>query len=257
MPFFRYPRFVLGFLFVCACFGASIARAAESEEQIIAAFKVESARLQREIHAAGEDMAKVKSLQQQMQAMFADVMTKVSPKTRAALEVGMKVINPVLDGGIAYTGAVQKYMEAGGFDYTSATTAEIIDRRLVQLTELEKLNAGLLKRALSIDTDIEAVLKTSKLSAGEKAGFLKGFQSSTAGRLGAMRAVRTLDTQLYVEVRGIYTHLREQLGKWSIKGGELSFTDEAQIPIYNARIERINVIAERQDVAQRKALGVK
>ena len=39
--------------------------------------------------------------------------------------------------------------------------------------------------------------------------------------------------------------------------GELSFTDDAQAPIYNARIERINVIAERQEVAQRQALGIK
>ena len=101
------------------------------------------------------------------------------------------------------------------------------------------------------------LLNASKLSTAEKSGFLKGFQSSTGGRLGAMRAVRTLDARLYVEVRGIYGQLREQMGKWSVKNGELSFTDDAQAPIYNARIERINVIAERQEVAQRQALGIK
>lgn len=223
----------------------------------MAAFQVEANRIRRELVAAGEDMAKVTALQKQMQALIADVTGKVSPKTRAVLEVSMKVINPLMDGGIAYTGAVQKYMEAGGFDYTSATTAEMIDRRLEQLAGIERLNADLIKRSASLDTDIEAVLKASKLSDGEKAAFLKGFQSSTGSRLGAMRAVRTLDTRLYVEVRGIYGQLREQLGKWSVKDGELSFTDDAQVAIYNARIERINVIAERQEVAQRQALGVK
>lgn len=167
----------------------------------------------------------------------------------------MKVINPLMEGGIAYTSAMQKFMDAGLFDYTSATNAEIIERRLDQLATLEKMNEGLLKRAVALNTDIEAVLKTSNLSAGDKASFLKGFHSST-GRLGAMRAVRTLDAQLYVEVRGIYGQLREQLGKWSVKDGELSFKDDAQIPLYNARIERITVIAERQEVAQRKALNV-
>ena len=257
MTVFRHPRLVLGFFFVCAFFGASLSRAAETDEQIMAAFNVESARLQRELHAAGEDMAKVTALQKEMQALLTQVMGKVSPRSRAALEVSMKVITPLMDGGIAYTGALQKYINAGGLDYPSANSTEIIDRRLAQLAELEKLNEALLKRATSLDTDIEAVLKASKLNDGEKASFLKGFQSSSGKRLGAIRAVRTLDAKLYVEVRGIYGQLREQLGKWSVKDGQLSFNDDAQIPIYNARIERITVIAERQEVAQRQALGIK
>jgi hypothetical protein len=257
MKLFRYSRIALGFLFVCACFGASHSRAAESDEQIIAAFKVESARLQRELHAAGEDMGKVMAVQKQMQTLITEVMGKVSPRSRAAFEVTMKVITPLMDGGIAYSGALQKCINAGGFDYTSATSAEIIDRRLAQVAELEKLNESLLKRAVSLDADINAVLKASKLSAGDKASLLQGFQSSTGGRIGAMRAVRTLDAQLYAEVRGIYGQLREQLGKWSVKDDVLSFSDDAQATIYNARIERINVIAERQDVAQRQALGIK
>jgi hypothetical protein len=257
MPPFRYPRIALGFLFVCACFGASLSRAAESDEQIMATFKVESARLQREIHAAGEDIGKVAALQKQMQTMLTEAMGKLSPRSRATFEVSLKVITPLMEGGIAYSGAMQKHINAGGFDYASATSTEIIDRRLGQLAEIEKLNNALLKRAMSLDTDIEAVLKASKLSAGDKASFLQGFQSSTGGRLGAMRAVRTLDAQLYVEVRGIYGQLREQMGKWSVKDGQLSFNDDAQVAIYNARLERINVIAARQDVAQRQALGIK
>ncbi len=257
MALFRYPRFALGLLFVCACFGASLSRAADSDEQIMAAFKVETTRLKREIHAAGEDIGKVTTLQKEMQTLLTEVMGKLSPKSRAAFEVSMKVITPLMDGGIAYSGAMQKCIKAGGFDYTSATSAEIMDRRLEQITELEKLNDALLKRASSLEADIDAVLKESKLSASEKASIRQGFQSSTGGRIGALRAVRTLDAKLYVEVRGIYKQLREQLGKWSVKDGELSFTDDAQVPIYNARIERINVIAERQDVAQRQALGIK
>ncbi|MET0261914.1 MAG: hypothetical protein ABW223_03375 [Rariglobus sp.] len=257
MKLFRPLRIALGLLFACVCLGASPARAADSDEQIIAKFKVESARLQREIHAAGEDMAKVTDLQKQMQALIADVTNKVSPKSRAAFEVSMKVINPLMEGGITYTSAVQKYIDAGGFDYTSANTAELIDRRLGQLAELEKLNAALLKRASSLDTDMDAVLKASKLSAADKQAFLSGFHSSSAGRLGAIRAVRNLDAKLYVEVREIYGQLRGQLGKWSVKGGELAFDDDAQVAIYNARMERINVIAERQDAAQRRALDIK
>ena len=257
MRFSRYPRLLLGSLVLCLCVVTLPCRAAESDQQIMAAFKVEAARISQEINAAGEDLAKVAALQKQMQALITDVMGKVSPKSRIALEVSMKVINPLMTGGIAYTGTVQKYVEAGGFDYTSATSAEIIDRRLEQLTEIERLNDDLIKRAASLDTDIEAVLKASKLSDAEKTSFLAGFQSSSGKRLGAMRAVRGLDARLYVEVRGIYKQLREQLGKWSVKDGELSFDDDAQIPIYNARIERINVIAERQEVAQRQALGIK
>ena len=254
----RYLRLVRGFLLFSACLACALpSRAAESDEQIIATFQVEVKRLQNELHQAGEDMAKVMVLQKQMQTLLTEVMGKVSPKSRAALEVGMKVMTPLMDDGIAYTGAVQKCIEANVFDYTSASSAEIIDRRLAQLAEIERLNDGLVKRFATINPDIEAVLNASKLSTAEKSGFLKGFQSSTGGRLGAMRAVRTLDARLYVEVRGIYGQLREQMGKWSVKNGELSFTDDAQAPIYNARIERINVIAERQEVAQRQALGIK
>ncbi|HSI07906.1 MAG: hypothetical protein ACAH89_02580 [Rariglobus sp.] len=257
MTLFRYPRFALGLLFVCACFGASLSRAADSDEQIIAAFKVETTRLQREIHAASEDMGKVAALQKEMQTLLTEVMGKLSPRSRTAFEVTMKVITPLMDGSIAYSGALQKCINAGGFDYTSATSSEIIDQRLGQIAELEKLNDALLKRAVSLDADIDAVLKASKLSAGDKTSILKGFQSSTGGRIGAMRAVRTLDAKLYVEVRGIYGQLREQQGKWLVKNDVLSFTDDAQAAIYNARLERINVIAERQDVAQRQALGIK
>ncbi|CAM3013445.1 hypothetical protein [Rariglobus hedericola] len=257
MKFFSHPRLALGFVFVCVCLGAPLSRAADSDEQILANFQVESARLKREVHEAGEDMAKVADLQKQMQALIKEVMGKVSPKSRTAFEVSLQVINPLMDGGIVYTEALQKYMDASGFDYTSATSTKIIDRRLEELAKLEKLNEGLLKRAISLETDIEAVLKASKMSAGEQASFLKGFQSSMNGRIGAMRAVRTLDARLYVEVRGIYGQLREQLGKWAVKEDVLTFEDDAQATIYNSRIERINVIAERQEVAQRRALDVK
>jgi hypothetical protein len=258
MKLFRYFRFWLGGLLAGACFvSGSPARAAGSDEQVIAACQAETARLQREIYTAGGDMARIEKLQKQMQELMTETMGKVSPKSRTILEVSMKVINPLIQGGIVYSGEIQKFKEAGGFDYTSATSAEMIDRRLAQLAGIESLNEDLRKRALSLDADIEAVLKASDLSAGEKAGFLKGFQNSSGGRMGAMRAVRTLDANLYVEMRGIYGQLREQLGKWSVKEGKLSFEDGAQVAIYNARLERITVIAQRQDVAQRRALGVK
>jgi hypothetical protein len=257
MKLSRYARVALGCLLVGSCLVvASPARAAQTDEQILADMQTEVNRLKQEMHAASDDMERVAELQKQMQALLADAMTKVTPRSRAAMEVSMKVLGPLMEGGVSYTEAVQKYMDAGGFDYASATSAEIIDRRLEGLASVEQLNEGLLKRASSLDADIDAVLKASKLSAAEKAGFLKGFQTSTGGRLGALRAVRTLDARLYGEVRGIYGQLREQLGKWTVEDGSIAFEDDAQVAIYNARLERINVIAERQDVAQRRALGV-
>lgn len=240
-----------------ALFCALPSHAVQTDEQILADFKVQAKRIQLEVITAGGDMAKVTALQKELQALLVDVSSKVSPKTRTALEVSLKVVNPLMDGVIIYTGAVQKYMEAGGFDYTSANTAEIIDRRLVQLSEVEELNAKLVKLANSFEADIEAVLKTSKYSDAEKAAFLKGFQSSIGSRMGAIRAVRNLDTRLYVEVRGVYGQLRDQLGKWSVKEGMLIFEDDAQADAYNARTERMTGIAKRQAIAQRQAAGIK
>lgn len=250
-------RAALGFLLVCSCLvGAAPVRAAQTDDQILAEMQIEVNRLKKEMHAASDDMERFTALQKQMQALLADTMSKVSPRSRAAMEVSMKVLGPLMEEGVAYSEAVQKYTDAGGFDYASASSAEIIDGRLELLAELEQLNEGLIKRAASLDADIDAVLKASKLNAADKAGFMKGFQASTGGRLGALRAVRTLDARLYGEVRGIYGQLREQLGKWSVEDEAIAFEDDAQVAIYNARLERINVIAERQDVAQRRALGV-
>ncbi len=219
----------------------------------MAEMQAEVVRLGKEIRAASDDVERVNKLQNQMQALFTDVMTKVSPRSRPTMEVYMKVTGPFLEKILAYNEAEQRFTDAGGYDFTSASSAEVIDHRLKQLAEIERMNADLIKRTASFDADIKAVLKTSTLSAAERTEFLKGFYASPGGRLGGFHAVRALDARLYTEVRGIYGQLREQLGKWSVEDESIAFDGDAQVSIYNARIERIEALAEQQEVVERRA----
>lgn len=230
--------------------------AAATDAEIIAAFKVESARIQTEMAGATDDLTRMSELQRELKALITRTLEQVSEKTRPAIQVGLEIMGPLMEDGMVYTKMVQNQIEADLFNYATATTTEIIERRLKSLKELETFNSGLARRLSTIDADVQAVLRTSKLSKGEQTSFLEGFRKSSSAKLAAQRAVRTLDTLMFAEIRATYDQLREQMGKWSVQDGEVIFQDPEQVTAYNQRMTKIGELAERQEKAQRQALGV-
>lgn len=239
------------FVLSLAVAGASAA----SDQEIIANFKAENARLAAEL-AQTDDVARVHAVQSQIKALLERTVEQVSEKTKPYLRVSLQVIDPLMEESMRYTGLVQKHTEAGTFDFASAGSKESIDARLKLLDELTTANGALARRIAGLEEEIKGTLKASKLSALDQARFLEGFRESSGRRFGALRAIRTLDTSLYVEMREIYVLLREQMGRWSVKDGQIVLEDTAALETFNRRVATIEELAARQQKAINAAAGI-
>lgn len=242
-------------LFLAALLAAPSAFAA-TDEEIIAAFKKDAARIQAAMAAADADMERVHALQTEMKTLLDQTLGQVGDQTRPALQIAMKILNPVMEDGMRYTQLVQSRVEARVFDYPSATTTEEIDRRLKSVDELIAFNADLAKRISGLEAEVEKTLKESKLSLRDRAAFLDGYRKSNGRRIGAQKAVRTLDANVYDEVRSVYALLKDQMGKWSVADGQVTFQDDAHAESYNKHLARIDELSARQQKAIEKAMGV-
>ena len=246
-----------GFFLACRlclfCLGAlfhSSGAFAATDDEIIAHFKKEGARLRAEIAAERTDIARVHALQLEMKALLERTLAQVGEPLRSVLRITYQIVNPIMEESIAYNALVQAKVESGVFDHPTATSTEIVEQRLKEIGELETGNAAFAKRLDSFDADMEKALNESRLKSNDRQDLLERFRKQLGSRMAAMRATRTLEAAMYVEMRGIYGLQKEYLGKWSVKEGRLVFHEKAQMEAFERHTSRLIELEARQDKAR-------
>lgn len=246
----RLFAFCLGALFYCGVGYAA------TDDEVVAHFKKEAARIKAELAAEPNDMGRVQALQLEMKALLDRTVAQVSEPLRSVLRITQQVVNPLIEESVAYMALVQAKTEAGVFDYPTATSAEVIERRLKEIGELETRYAAFAKRLNSFDTDMATLLDESRIKPSDQDDILERIRARLGPRIGAMRAVRTLETATYVEIRKIYGLQREHLGKWSVEEGRVVFQEKAEMEAFERHANFLKELGARQDKARSKALGI-
>lgn len=207
--------------------------------------------LQMQAYAASDNLERFTSLQDQVMGVVRDTLAKVSPKARPALEIGLTLMGPLHEESNAYLKLASSKIEGGLFDFTTVAKREEIAPRIEQLQDLKDRNERLRVRVDRIDDEVKRILESSPLSKAEQRAFREGFNQEFGRRVGPMKAVRTLDSQLFDLFASAFRHLDQHWGAWKVSAeGPLEWNDEAAGNKFEELIGEIQEVAERQAAAE-------
>lgn len=227
----------------------------ETDESIIAEMQRRIKALQ---HQAIEtqDPAATARLHADIDTIMEDALGRVSAKSRPMLEIGLKLMRPLSEEGVAYTEASSAFFDSPLGDPSTIKERSEIATRIGALEKLAAQNQRLLDRINAMETEAEKLIRKSTASAAEREAFMTGYRQSSGRNLGALRAIRSLDAkvlQLWIDLLGL---LDREWGNWHPRpDGGLDWTDPDAEKQVVAIVEEMHVLADRQIAAQKKLVG--
>ena len=103
-----------------------------------------------------------------------------------------------------------------------------------------------------MNAEVERILAASSLSKAEQRDFTDGFNKGFGRTAGPMKAVRTLDSELFDRFVAAFELLEQHWGAWApTEAGPFTWSNEEAEQKFVALVEEIQVLAERQQEAQR------
>lgn len=245
------PRVALAFFVLLLSCGLPQARAEDNnDEALINGMKTQLRDLQLKILAT-HDLTERAKYQTEVMKVMEDTMAKLTPKTRALMLVGLKVVQPVQQDGAAYNQMVLEFINSPNAKFNTITSREDIKPRREQIARLAAANDGLITRFANIEADATRLLDEANLGSAEKQDFLSGFEESISKRFGPVMAIRKLDSMLYVQWKDALDLLDEHWGAWSVTPEKkISWTDAAAGTKFNEIMEMIQTLAQRQKAAE-------
>jgi hypothetical protein len=228
---------------------------AASDTEIIAGMNERVRDLNRQILET-EDQKQREHLGRQLVATIEDALKQVSPQVRPMLEVGMKLVQPLHADVAAYGQATGEYFEGHDGDFRTIKSRDEIPKRAAQIDELERSNQKLLARLNAIEGDAEKMLEKAGVSAQARAGFMRGLRESAIKKMGALRAMRGLDSKLYVQWKAALKLLDAEWGKWRAENDQpIAFDNPEAGKKFSAIMEEVQNLADRQRAAEEAALS--
>jgi hypothetical protein len=227
----------------------------KSDEEIMAEMQQRLHDVQARALEASNPQERLK-IQAEITTIVEDTLKQVSPKSRAMVSVGLKIIQPLQADVAAYTDSATKYFSGANGSFRSLKSREEIAQRIGGLAALENDNLKLLGRINAIEGDAEKMLKDAGVGAADREGFMEGMRNGAGKRMGALRAIRTLDARFYAQWRAVLQLLDEQWGKWHATSGQPIAWDDAEAKTkFDEIMAQVKTIGDRQRVAQRAALA--
>lgn len=231
---------------------------AASDEQIIAEMQQRMKALQQRIIEA-ETLKERADLQKEIKGLLEETINKVSPKIRPMMEIGFKLVGSISDAGEEYTREASSFFESDDGDFRTIKKPGDITARRARIQKLTVANQKLLERINSMEKDAEDILAKGGVSAEDRRGFMTGFRNSTGKRMGALRALRTIDAKMLAFWLDALALLETEWGHWKVLEGDHPIQwdrPEAQKK-FSDIVGEIQVLAERQAAAEKAIMGVR
>jgi hypothetical protein len=244
----RFRAALAAFLLCFAMFAPSTPAQTPEDQELLIKMQARSREIQVEI-LNEEDPARVLELQKQLVANLEDTADKLSPPMRVMLLLGMKVGQPLMEKSQAYMQAAADVMESPEIDLTQMTTQEKITTARKRIADLRRMNDEMLEAINELPAAAERILDESDdIPEDDKAEFLEGFLTPINRQIGPMRAMRNLDSRIYVEFDKMFELMADNWGKWSINSEEefVEWEDEELEEAFIAASEQIDVLYQRQ-----------
>ena len=235
----------------------ALGSARATDEEVLAKMQQRMIALKQQM-AKTEDLAERATLQKQAVTIINETLKQLSPQSRPMVEVGLKLVQPLQTDAGEYMLAVNAFFSSEAGDFRSIKSREEIKDRIAKVDQLDRSNRKLLERINSLESDAEKMLETGGVSRANRAGFMEGLRQGAAKQMGAMRALRTLDSKMYDQWKAALSLLDAHFGKWHSEGdGPIVFDDEEAKTKFLEIVKEIETLGERSQAAEQAIFNAK
>lgn len=241
--------------FVLLTATASVAFAADpknNDEVVMREFQTRMKDIQTRALAT-DDFEQRRQAQQEVRQLFESTLPKLSDELRPMLMVSFKVVTPLQERSAEYLGEASKFFSSGAASFTELKSRKEIATRVEKIAQLTKLNTELLAAINRLESEVARILDESKVTGANRVSFLAGFNQSMGRTIGPMRAIRTLDTEIFTRLGAAFRMLEKHWGKWTANAeGAIEWQDAATEAEFTKLQNEIQELAQRQATAEQQ-----
>lgn len=221
------------------------------DDKVMKSFESQLRVLQKEFFAT-DDLEKRVAVQKQMQQLFETTLKQLSDEVRPLMSVTVNIVIPLQQKGAEFMALAAKFSSSGQGDPATIKERAELATRIAGLEELERHNTELLALITTVNERVTRALDDGKITGAQRAGFLTGFNESTGRALGPMKALRTLDREIFAEMRRLYRLLDEHWGQWKYDDGTFVWQDSEAEKICQEIQLKIGTLIERESAAEQE-----
>lgn len=238
---------LVGFISVVAAPG----RAAESDDNKAMAEMQQKLTTLRARMAAVETPLEQERLQKEAVKIVEETLPKLSPQSRALLQVGLKIMQPLQETSSRYLQLVDESMDSALGDFAEIKSRQTIQERIDKIKLLNTANQGILDRINRLESDVLTLLVESGVPEAARQGFVEGFMKASAQKIGPMKAIRSVESQLYAHFTTALRYLDTHWGRWSANEAlEIAWKDASLEDNFLKIMKDIETAAGRQTQAE-------
>lgn len=198
-----------------------------------------------------DDPAQRIAAQQEIMQVMKETVPKLTTTARPMFVISMQVLTPLQTEGEIYTQMIADWVASGESDFATLSNREEIARRIERIERLSKVNESLLVRFNNFEDNVMEALKENDVPMAQRRGFLEGLRESMGKQIGPLRAIRTIDRQLFVQYKAAYELLDRCWGKWSkADDGMFRWENSEDEAVFQKCIDEILSLAEKQAQAE-------
>lgn len=238
-------------LLVAIAAAPAIAASQAEDKKLIAELRAKQKDFANRVIATADPEQRAALIREQTKTVDA-ILANLGEPTRSALAVSIKIVEPIQSMGANYLNQVGTVSQQGTFDFASIATREDIARRAKLIEDLERANAELLERISRVESDMDAELSRSALTAAQRRDFQAGFTRKFGQTVGPSKAIRNIDAQVWMLMKRILALLDSNWGNWKVREGTIVWdVAEAEVAYTKMQAE-IDAAIERQSRAEQE-----
>lgn len=238
-------------LLVAIVAAPAFAASRAEDQKLIAELQAKQKEFANRVVATADPEQRAVLIREQTKAVD-EILAKLGEPTRSALAISIKIVEPIQSMGANYLSQVGAVSQQGAFDFTALATRDEIPRRTKLIEDLERANAELLERISRVESDLDAELSRSALTAAQRRDFQAGFTHKFGRTVGPTKAIRNIDAQVWVIMKKILTLLDTNWGKWKVREGTIVWDAAEAEAAYTTMQSEIDAAIERQARAEQE-----
>jgi hypothetical protein len=131
-----------------------------------------------------------------------------------------------------------------------------IAKRAADIAALKHANQQLLVRIDSIEDDSIKMLEKAEVPKLARDGFMEGLRETALKKIGALRAMRSIDDKTYSQCEAAFALLDEQWGKWHADSAvKIKFEESEAQAKFSTIFTEVQRLGQRSRQAEEAALA--
>lgn len=172
---------------------------------------------------ASGDVPKMRAASEQAVQKMETLGKEMKGPEKIVMEVGAQFAREGQEAAGEADKAAGAWLDAGGNDVDASTTLEVLNKRIALLEEAEKWSDRTKDYLEQMPERFDEALKARGLSDKERREAVAGMVHGAGPVRGVAARFRACQSRVFAKSREVTTMLRDNFGKWSVKGDQLTF----------------------------------